>query len=143
MPVTLTQWAQTVEGSFTVSESEPTLKDFKVEETASPVKTIVSEAGTTTLKWRAYDIAPSLIAIVKAGTPTAETKWVSPVTTAALNLAIEITTTDGAKISVYKASVFARFDGAITRGDLWQMEVTAKVIDPGSGVAPFEITFPA
>ena len=143
MPGTLTAWAQTVEGTFTLAESEDTLKSFKVEETATPVLTIVSEAGEMTLTWSAYDLSPAIIAIVKGGTATGSTKWAAPATKPTISLAIEVETTDGAKFNIYKTSIFSTFDGAVTRGDLLQMKTKAVVQDPGSGVSPFDITFPA
>ena len=143
MPASLTQWAQTVEGSLTLSEAEDTTKDFKVEESATPVKTVISETGALTITWRAYDLLPALIAVVKGGTATSTTKLDAPVTKATIELALEIETTDGAKFLIYKAAIFARIDGAITRGDLAQMEVKATVLSPNDAGSPYAITFPA
>ena len=61
----LTAWAQTVEGSLTLSEDESQEKEFKVEEATSPVKTIVTDVGSLAAKWRAYDLTPAIVAVVK------------------------------------------------------------------------------
>lgn len=143
MPVTLTAWAQTVEGSFTLSESEATSKEFKVEETATPVKSIVSEYGSLSGTWRAYDLTPSLIETVKGGDGhTDAKKFEAPGSPTTIELALEIETTDGAKFNIYKAAIIARLDGAITRGDILQMEVKATALDPGSAASPWSIVFP-
>lgn len=148
MPAVLTQWAQTVEGTFTLSEDESQSKDFKVEETTTPVHNIVTDAGAMKLKWRAYDITPSLVVIMKGGTagaevgPPAYITYDGPISVAAVQLAIQIETTNGAIFNIYKASLVARFDGALSRTDLLQMEVSGTVLDPGSGTSPYEIKLP-
>lgn len=147
MPSVLTQWAQTVEGSLTLSEDEATIKDFKVEETSTPVKSIVTDSGALTAKWRAYDMSVEQIETVKGGTgtesaaPTAHT-YDGPVQVVAQDLALEITTTNDAVISIYNAAVVARFDGSISRENLLEMEVTAKAQDPGDGSSPYQISLP-
>lgn len=146
---TVTQWAQTVQGSMTLSEDEATTKDFNVEETTTPVKSIVTDAGSLTAKWRAYDITPSLVAIVKGGTAgaagsggTAVVTYAGPVQVVSIDLALEITTTNGVVVSIYNAAVVARFDGAISRENLLEMEVTAKAQDPGDGSSPYMFSLP-
>ena len=147
MPGEVTAWAQTVEGSLTLSEDEATMKDFKVEETTTPVKSIVTDVGALTAKWRAYDISVEMIETVKGGTgteseaPTDHT-YAGPVQVVAQDLALEITTTNGVVIEIYNAAVVARFDGSISRESLLEMEVTAKAQDPGDGTSPYMISLP-
>lgn len=149
MPGSMTAWAQTVRGSLTLSEDEATKKEFKVEEASSPVKEIVTDAGALTMKWRAYDLTPTLVAVVKGGTAgtagtgaTATVTYAGPVSVAAMELALEVETTNGAKFLIYKASVVARFDGGISAENLLEMEVSAKALDPGAGTSPYMITLP-
>jgi hypothetical protein len=148
MPGSVTQWAQTVEGSFTLSEDESQTKDFKVEEVTTPVKSIVTEAGSLKIKWRAYDITPSLVAIMKGGTagteagPPAYLTYDGPTSVAAKDLALRITTTNGVIFNIYKAACVGRFDGSLSRTDLLEMEVSATVLDPGNAGSPYEIKLP-
>lgn len=148
MPGSLTQWAQTVEGTFTLSEDESTTKDFKVEETTTPVASIVTEAGAMKIKWRAYDITPSLVAVLKGGVAGTETgppaylTYDGPTTIAAVKKAIRITTTNDVVFNLYNVSCVARFDGSVSRTELLQMEVTGTVLDPGNGGSPYEIKLP-
>lgn len=147
MPGTLTSFAQTVEGSLTLSEDEATQKDFKVEEASSPVKSITTDVGALTVKWRAYDISVEMVELVKGGTgtenaaPTAHS-YEGPVSVAAKDLALEITTTNGVVFSIYNAAVIARFDGSISREALLEMEIKATAQDPGDGTAPYKFELP-
>lgn len=145
MPVTLTQWAQTVKGSFTLSEAESQTKKFNVEETTTPVKEVVSDAGALSAKWRAYDMTPSLIAIVKGGTAGSETGYLTyagPTSVAAVELAVQIESTNGAIVNVYKMSILARFDSAISAEQMLEMEVSGTALDPGSSASPYGIKMP-
>ncbi|MCK9592712.1 MAG: hypothetical protein M0Q91_11975 [Methanoregula sp.] len=149
MPGTLTPWAQTVQGSFTLSESESTTKDFFVEETSTPVESIVSEAGALSITWRAYDLTPALIVIMKGGTAgvqgtgsTQMQSYAGPVTIDKVNLALEVTTTSGAIFHFYKASCLCRFDSAISREQMLEVEVTATMQDPGDGKSPYYFELP-
>lgn len=147
MPGTLNAWAQTVAGSLTLSEDEAQTKDFNVEEATTPVKTIVTDVGAVTITWRAYDLSPALLAVVKGGTAStgaapAEHTYGGPVSVAAKDLALQITTTNGVVFNVYNAAVLARFDGGIGRENLLEVEVRASAQDPGDGSSPYQISFP-
>lgn len=145
----MTAWAQTVQGSMTLSEDEATIKDFNVEETSTPVKSIVTDSGALTAKWRGYDLTPSLITIVKGGASgtagagaSAKVTYAGPVQVVAVDLALEITTTNSVVFEVYNAAVVARFDGSISRENLLELEVSAKAQDPGDGGSPYMVSLP-
>ncbi|WP_372932442.1 hypothetical protein [Mariniphaga sediminis] len=147
MPGTLNQWAQTVAGSLTLSEDEAQTKDFNVEEATTPVKSIVTDVGALTANWRAYDLSPALLAVVKGGTATtpaapADHTYDGPVSVVAKDLALEITTTNDIVFKVYNAAVIARFDGGVGRENLLEVEVRASAQDPGDGSSPYQFKFP-
>lgn len=140
MPASVTAWAQTVRGTLTVSEDAAQLKQFNVEEATSPVKQIVTNAGALKIKWRAYDMTPELVAVVKggtAGTGTGTVTYKGPVSVEAKELALEITTNDDVVWSIFKASVIARFDGSMSAESILEMEVEATALDPGNGSNPY------
>lgn len=149
MPGTLDAWAQTVAGSLTLSEDEAQTKDFKVEEVTTPVKSIVTDAGALTAVWRGYDLTPELLEVVKGGVAgtdgtgeTAVVTYKGPKSVVAMDLALEITTTNNVVFQVYKAAVLARFDGGIGRENLLEVEVRAIAQDPGDGGYPYEFKLP-
>jgi len=142
-------WAQTVQGSLTLSEDESQEKEFFVEETTTPVHSIVTQAGALRVRWRTYDMTPAELAKVKGGTAgstgagaTRVKTYAGPVTIDSVEKALEITTTNGAVFSVYKAAVIARFDSAVGREELLQVEAQATALDPGDGGSPYLIKLP-
>nr|WP_319268312.1 hypothetical protein [uncultured Draconibacterium sp.] len=140
MPGTLNAWAQTVEGSMNFSEEEAQTVDFNVEETTAPVDQAQTDAGGLTIQWRAYDMTPAMMAIVKggtAGTDTGVLTYDAPASNVAQKLALEVTMEDGVVFNIYKANVFARIDGQAGRGTLLEVSVSAVALDPGDGGSPW------
>jgi hypothetical protein len=149
MPIAsdMATWAQTVQGSLTLSEDESTEKEFFVEETTTPVHSIVTQAGALRIRWRAYDMSVKMLEKVKGGTgttpaPAGAHTYDGPVTIDSVNLALRITTNNGVTFDVYKAAVIARFDSALGREQLLEVEVQATALDPGDGGSPYQISLP-
>lgn len=139
-------WAYTVQGSLTISEDEATVKEFFVEETTTAIQQIVTDAGQMKITWRAYDVTPSLVAIMKGGTASSDASYYTysgPETVEAKELALEITTTNNAKVEIYRASCLGRFDSVVGRENLLEMEVVATALAPettGTDQSPYKIS---
>jgi hypothetical protein len=142
MPTSMEAFAQTVRGSMTVSETEPTIQDFNVEEQDAPVEQAITESSKLEVTWRAYDLSPAILEKVKGG-DSDSSSWEAPAKAVMIKLALEIETDNGTKIQVPKANVIARFDGTVGREDMLQLEVTATALDPGDGGSPFSVVFPS
>jgi hypothetical protein len=145
MPTTLEQFAMTVKGSLKLSESDPSLKEFTVEEQSSPVEQVISEDSKLTVEWQCYDISPAIISKVKGGTVTAGTNddtWAAPSSSSIIKLALQIETPGGIKINIPRASVVARFDGTIGKEELLTMSVKVTALDPGDGGSPYSVVIP-
>lgn len=151
MPATgdLTSWAQTVKGSLTISEDEATETEFFVEETTTRVHSIVTDAGQLKVTWRAYDVTPALVAVMKGGRATGDGGtyliYDGPSTVDAVEMSLEITTTDNSIFNIYRASCLGRFDSVVGRENLMEMEVVATAMAPettGTGTydqSPYQI----
>lgn len=138
MPATLNDFAKTVKGSMTIEEAEPSIQDFKVEEVDSPVKQSITENGTLTITWKAYNLDPEIIAAVKGGASTA-TKFSAPVKSVIIEKALEIKSNDNVVFAIPKASIVARITGQVGADDMLQLEIKATAIDPGDGGSPWYI----
>lgn len=140
MPGTMTAFAQTVEGSFTLSESEPQTQEFKVEESDAPVVVNVSESKKLEANWRCYDVDPAIMTLVMGGTSTpgtGRTTWSAPAKSSIIELALRLTDDAGNIVNVPKANVVARVDGQFGRGGILQLAVKATALDPGDGGSPY------
>ena len=141
MPVSMTEFAKTVSGSMTIEESEAESKQFTVEELDAPIRESVIKNGIMTVKWKAYDIDPAILDVVKDGTATA-TKFSAAANSTIIEKALEITTDDDVVFTIPKASIKARVTGQIGSDDMIQLEVSATAIDPGDGGSPWQIEHP-
>lgn len=136
-------FAQTVRGSMTLSETEPTIQDFNVEEQDAPVEQAITESSKLELMWRAYDLSPAILELVKGGDGTTlATTWKAAPKTTMIKLAIEVGTDNGTKVQIPNANIIARLDGTIGREDMLQLEVRGTALDPGDGGVPFSVVFP-
>lgn len=147
----LTPWAYTVQGSLTISEDESTTTEFYVEEVTTPVHSIVTDPGKLTMTWRAYDMTPALIAVMKGGTAatgTGEDYYYGPESVEAIEMSLEVTTTNDIVFEIPRASCLARFDSVLGRENLLEMEVKATALAPetkGTGAtdqAPYRFRIP-
>lgn len=147
----LTPWAYTVQGSLTISEDESTTTEFYVEEVTTPVHSIVTDPGKLTMTWRAYDMTPALIAVMKGGatgTGSGEEYYYGPESVEAIEKSLEITTTNDIVFEIPRASCLSRFDSVLGRENLLEMEVKATALAPettGTGAtnkAPYRFRIP-
>lgn len=137
MPAVVTQFAETVKGSFTLAETEATTVDAETEESAAPLDSIIDKEGVLEGNWRTYDYTPAQLVKVKGGEVSGD-KWIAPVTTPDIYNALKITTKAGPVMNVYKAKIWARFTGVISKTGYSEVEVKFKALSPASGLAPYE-----
>ena len=147
----LTPWAYTVQGSLTISEDESTTTEFYVEEVTTPIHSIVTDPGKLTMTWRAYDMTPALIAVMKGGTAatgSGEDYYYGPESVEAIEKSLEVTTTNDIVFEIPRASCLSRFDSVLGRENLLEMEVKATALAPetkGTGAtdqAPYRFRIP-
>jgi len=142
MPETLTQFSETVKGSFTLAETESTTVDAITEESAAPLASITDTEGVLSGSWKTFDYTPASLVKIKGGTVSG-TKWVAPAAPVNIETALQINTTSGAILNVYKAAVVGKFTGVISKSGFSEIEVKFKALAPASGLAPYEWDDPA
>lgn len=138
MPVSLDAFSETVKGSFTLAETEATTIDAETEESIAPVGSITDKEAVLEGTWKTFDYTPAMLAMVKGGTATGTTKWVAPAAPVNIEKALQVTTTVGAKLNVFKAKIVARFTGVMSKSGFSEIEIKFKALSPATGLAPFE-----
>lgn len=137
MPVSLDAFSETVKGSFTLAETEATTIDAETEESIAPVGSITDKEAVLEGTWKTFDYTPAMLAMVKGGTATVG-KWVAPAAPVNIEKALQVTTTVGAKLNVFKAKIVARFTGVMSKSGFSEIEIKFKALSPATGLAPFE-----
>ena len=147
MPATLEQFAETVQGSMTLEETDATVQDFNTEESDAPELQSITEGQKLEGTWQTRDLSAAGVAKVKGGTAVEDDgvdpeSYEAPAKTSFIELAVEIETDSGMKVQVPRANVRARFVGNVGKEEAWKLEVKFTALSPGSGLAPFKTVFP-
>lgn len=148
MPAVLEQFAETVQGSMTLEETEASVQDFNTEESDAPELQAITESSKLEGTWQTRDLSSAGVAKVKGGTAVADDgsttpeSYEAPAKSSFIELAVEIETDSGMKIMVPRANVRARFVGNLGKEEAWKLEVNFTALSPGSGLAPFKTEFP-
>jgi len=142
MPATLTQFSETVKGSFTLAETDATDIDALTEESSAPLESITDTESVLEGSWKTFDYTPAMLELVKGGEVTG-TKWQAPAAPTDIKLALEVETTAGPVLSIYKGKIHAKFTGVISKSGFAEIEVKFKALAPAAGLSPYEWDDPA
>lgn len=137
MPAVLTQFSETVKGSFTLAETEATMVDATTEESVAPLESITDTESVLEGSWKTYDYTPEMLALVKGGGVTG-TKWQAPAAAVDIKLALEVETTAGPVLGIYKAKITAKFTGIISKSGFSEIEIKFRALAPAAGLSPYE-----
>lgn len=137
MPVTVAALAGTVKGSFTFSETESTTIDAVIEEADLPLETITSEASKLEGSWKIFDNTAATLVALMGGTATGDV-WDAPAVKPEVRMALEITTTAGPAIYIYKAKIVARETGILSKEGFKQIEIKFTALSPGDGLSGYK-----
>lgn len=137
MPVTLTQFSETVKGSFTLAETESTSVDAITEESTAPLASITDTEGVLEGSWKTFDYTPASLVLVKGGTVSGA-KWIAPAAPVNIETALQVNTTAGVTLNIYKAKIVGKFTGVISKSGFSEIEIKFKALSPASGLAPYE-----
>ncbi len=142
MPTPLVPISDTVEGSVTVDEKEPTIKDFKVDQSDNPVKSVITDAGGIEISFAVYDISPTTLKTLKGGTATTETNWEPSIGAAALiENSVSIETTSGVTFNIPKGALSAVFSGGLKKDDMLTLKCKVKPLLVISTKPVYSVTF--
>jgi len=147
MPTTMEQFAETVQGSMTLEESEPSIQDFNTEESDAPELQSITEAQKLEGTWQTRDLSAAGVKKVKGGTAneddgTDPESYEAPAKTKFIELAVEIETDSGMKVLVPRANIRGRFVGNLGKEEAWKLEVNFTALSPGTDLSPFTTEFP-
>jgi hypothetical protein len=148
MPAALEQFAETVQGSMTLEETDPTVQDFNTEESDAPELQSITESSKLEGTWQTRDLSSAGVKKVKGGTVVEDNgvdtpeSYEAPAKTTFIELAVEIETDTGMKVNVPRANLRGRFVGNLGKEEAWKLEVKFTALSPGSGEGAFKTSWP-
>lgn len=132
---TLAAVGETVSGTMDMTTTDPTITDFNIEESDSPVESIVSTPGKIALAWSTYDVGgPNLVKFF-GGTYTAQAgtdpaSWAAPDSMLNQEVSLEITDKKGNVVTIPRAKISAKMGISFKKDKLGQVDITATVLQP-------------
>lgn len=140
----------TVKGTAQLTQSDPTITDFNIEEQDDPVESIVSAEGKKTLVWSCYNVDGATLVKFFGGTYTpynalgpVHAKYTPPTSTLDVEKSVKVTDKKGNIFTIVRAKITAKFNWSFTGDKLAQLDLSCDILTPTkTGVAPFTIVYP-
>lgn len=149
LPSVWTTIGDTQIGSASVTETEPTSTDIRIEEKPNSIyRRLTTEGGIEQFAANIYDLSADTILALKGGSVTGDgsstaKKWSKSQELVTINKAVRITTFDDFVITFPNGLVQATINWPLTVGDLGQIAITVTAQAPlDSDLSDVEITEP-
>lgn len=144
MGLVLTEiFGDTVLGSATLTSTEPTREDIKIEEAADPIDTIVTDEGSWELRFSSYNLSADTLALVFGGTVTGsgdDKVWEAPATQPTVEKSVEVRTKNGRTLQIPRMKLVGQIEWAFDKARYGQVNIIGTVLVPEkSGVAKIKI----
>ncbi|MGV8136489.1 MAG: hypothetical protein AB2L20_14870 [Mangrovibacterium sp.] len=146
MPTPLTALPETVRGSISMDEGDPTYQDFFTDQTMPPIDSVQVSEGETTFTTQFHNVLFADLEALKGGESvaavagTSAAKWKKGVTFRNDKLAIQIETESGHFFNFYNARIFAKITGGGGRDSGFTLQVNIKPLVTADGAGDWEIS---
>jgi hypothetical protein len=143
MGTSLTQIGYTDRDSCVFASEDPQETEIEVEEVDDAIDIII-RGGKKTLKFTLADPDEAALALLMGGTAVTTTgseSYTAPDTFPILEKSIKVTPSKGLILSIPRARIVAKWNGAFSKSTNFKVDVVATVMTPTkSGLAPFSTT---
>lgn len=132
MGTSLAPVGETVSDSAALNSEDNTITDFNIEESDSPVESIVTARGAVRLAWSTYDVQPDTLVKFFGGTKITgpPLKWQAPDAFPSLEQSLKITDKKGNILEIPRAAITGKFGLSFNKGKLGQIDLIAVVLQP-------------
>lgn len=131
MATTLEAVGETVSGTAIMTTEDNQVTDFNIEESDSPVESVVTTPGKITFAWSSYNVAGDQMAKFFGGTYTTLSKtWEAPDQFPDIEKSLKITDKKGNVVKLPRVKVSAKFSLSFAKDKLGQVDLVATVLQP-------------
>jgi hypothetical protein len=139
-----TEIGETVAGSCQLTSSDPQSTDFNIEESDSPVESVVSTPAEISLATSTYDVSADQLVALFGGTKTAgpPVTWEAPDQLPELEKTFRLTDKKGNTILIPRGKIASKLGVSFAKDKLGQLDLTIKVLQPTkAGVKRLKFTY--
>ena len=145
MPVALNDLPDTVKGSISQDETDPTFQDFWVDQLAVPIDSVEVQRGESTFNAQFYDFDYDMLEALKGGTSvaavagTSAAAWQNGVVYNTKKLAFQAETESGQYINFFNARLYVKITGNGGRDAKLMIQVHIKPLATEDRAGDWEI----
>jgi len=135
---------ETALGSATLSSTDATTTDIKIEESDSPVESIVSDPSVINVNWSSYNLDADAMVLLYGGTKTTgpPVKWDAPDALPVIEKSLRVTDKKGNVVVMPRVSIKTKLNLSFKKDGLGQLDMSATVLQPTkSGTKRLTITY--
>jgi hypothetical protein len=132
MGTSLVAVGETVSDTAIVSSEDNTVTDFTVEESDSPVESIVSARGKLTFAWSTFNVEADNLVKFFGGTKVTgpPVKWQAPDAFPDIEQSLKLTDKKGNVVEIPRAKLSPKFGLSFQKTKLGQVDIVATVLQP-------------
>lgn len=144
MGTSLTPVGETVSDTAQVTSEDNTITDFTVEESDSPVESIVSARGKVIIEWSTYNVEADTMVRFFGGTKVTgpPVKYQAPDAFADIEQSVKLTDKKGNVVEFPRVKISPKMGLSFQKGKLGQLDLVGTVLQPTkAGEKRFTITY--
>lgn len=135
---------ETVSGTAEMTTTDPTVNDITIEESDSPVESIV-QPGISQIAWSTYNIDGAQLVKFFGGTYTPQSgvdpdiipaKYTPPASVPDIEKSVKVTDKKGNVVTVTRAKISAKLGLSFKKDTLGKVDIVAKILDPTKAGEP-------
>jgi hypothetical protein len=132
MGLTLTAVGETVSGTATMATEDPTVTDFTIEESDSPVESVVTVPGKVTLAWSSYNVDADTLIKLFGGTKVTgpPVEWLAPDTFPDIEVSLKVTDKKGNAVYMARVKISSKLSLSFAKDKLGQIDMIATILQP-------------
>lgn len=135
---------ETVKGSASLTSTDPTITDFDIEESDSPVESITTAQSTIELAWSTYNINSDTLIELYGGTVAVgpPAVWSAPDSLPDIEKSVRITDKKGNVVVFPRVKLTSKLGMSFSKDKVGQLDVKGKVLQPTkAGVKRMNVTY--
>jgi hypothetical protein len=138
MGTVLTPVGETVLGTMQMGQEDPTTTDFSIEESDSPVESVVTTPGVLTVAWSCYNLDADTMVKFFGGTKVTgpPVTWSAPDTFADVEVSLKITDKKGNVFAMPRVKIRAKLSASFRKDALGQIDLIATILQPTKVAEP-------
>ena len=132
MGTVLAAGGETVTDTAIITSEDNTITDFNIEESSSPIESVVSATGKLTFNWSSFNVEADALVLFLGGTKVTgpPVKWQAPDSFPDVEKSIKLTDKKGNTVEIPRAKISTKISLSFQKTKLGQLDFIATILQP-------------